>query len=165
MTEATGHLSRSFSFDTPGDERSIPYVWIRMANAGATENLVSGNLPVDFHWGPNAIQNIAAVPAPPAVLDNNEHVDVTFDYIAGEAGGVRLFLVPLTAGAPSPHAATSGSVVYPAGSGSTANRSSSATRCLWALMASRSITTCPRPSSPAKTESLEPFSAKNRTQR
>jgi hypothetical protein len=114
----TGHLTRSFSFASSEDEHAIPWVWVRMANAAITETYVSVNLPVAYHWGPHAIRNIAYVPRPPAVLDNNESVDVTFDYVTTEAGGVRLFLTPLTDGVSSPGAGMSGSGLYPVGSGS-----------------------------------------------
>lgn len=114
----TGHLTRSFSFAGSSAEHAIPWVWIRMANAGITENLVSVNLPVAYHWGPHAIRNIACTPRPPAALDDNEVVNVTFDYVTTEAGGVRLFVTPLTDGVASPGAAMSGSALYPVGSGS-----------------------------------------------
>ncbi len=114
----TGHLTRSFRFSGSDAEHAIPWVWIRMANASITENLVSVNLPVAYHWGPHAIRNIAYVPRPPAVLDNGEHVDMTFDYVTTEAGGVRLFVAPLTDGVTSPGAGMSASALYPVGSGS-----------------------------------------------
>jgi hypothetical protein len=114
----TGHLTRSFSFASSDAEHAIPWVWVRMANVAITENLVSVNLPVAYHWGPHAIRNIAYAPRPPAVLDNGEHVDITFDYVTTAVSGARIWVLPLTDGDLSPSAGVSSSPLYPTGSGS-----------------------------------------------
>jgi len=118
LPAATGHMVRSFSFSGSAEEHAIPWVLIRMTNAAMTENLVTVNLPVDYHWGPNAIRNIACTPKPPAALDVGEHVGITFDYVTTAAAGVRVWATPLTDGNYSPNGAGNPSPLYPIGSGS-----------------------------------------------
>jgi hypothetical protein len=63
------------------------------------------------------ISNIQLSPPAPASLDFNQHVDISFDYETDEAGGVRIFARPFTAGSLTPNYAASGSPLYPVGSG------------------------------------------------
>ncbi len=53
----------------------------------------------------------------PSHLAFNQHVDVTIDYNVTEVGGVRIFVIPLTAGSLTPNSAMSGLALIPAGSG------------------------------------------------
>jgi len=90
-------------------------VMILMASVTPPATLLEAMVPVQYHWGPHAIRNIAYTPAPPAVLDDNiERVDATFDYVTSDPGGVRIFFRPYT-DAPCTY---SPSPLYPMGDGS-----------------------------------------------
>ncbi|MBN1559509.1 T9SS C-terminal target domain-containing protein, partial [candidate division KSB1 bacterium] len=60
------------------------------------------------------IANIQMPPSP-VTLQLGEHLNVSFDYFTTNAGGVRIFVRPVTNGAPSPDYGAHGSPLYPAG--------------------------------------------------
>lgn len=62
------------------------------------------------------ISNIQMPPSP-VTLQLGEQLNVTFDYFTANAGGVRIFVRPITNGAPSPGYGAHGSPLYPAGNG------------------------------------------------
>ncbi len=64
------------------------------------------------------ISNIQFSPPSPSSLTFNQNVEITFDYAADVAGGVRIFARPFTSGSLTPNYSASGSPIYPAGSGS-----------------------------------------------
>ncbi|MDZ7342776.1 MAG: T9SS type A sorting domain-containing protein [candidate division KSB1 bacterium] len=62
------------------------------------------------------ISNIQMPPSP-VTLQLGEQLHVTFDYFTTNAAGVRIFVRPITNGAPSPGYGAHGSPVYPSGNG------------------------------------------------
>lgn len=68
------------------------------------------------------VENISMSPVAPATLTLGTQITIGFQYTSNEAGGIRIFVRPMTAGALSGDYAASGSPVYSASSGSgTAN--------------------------------------------
>ena len=61
--------------------------------------------------------NIFLHPEPAALLYPGERVHLTYEYNAGEPGGVRIFARPYTNGSPTPAYAAHPSPLYPAGKG------------------------------------------------
>ncbi len=53
----------------------------------------------------------------PSFLPHGQHVEVSVDYNHADAGGARIFVVPLTGGGNTPGQGNSGSTVVPAGTG------------------------------------------------
>jgi len=78
----------------------------------------SFDVPLLVQYGPHAIQNIAFTPAAPAVLTPGEHLDMTFDYLTDEAGGVRIYGRAAYEGSPLFGMTSAGSPLYPAPAGS-----------------------------------------------
>ncbi|MBN1465740.1 hypothetical protein JXA02_08275, partial [candidate division KSB1 bacterium] len=60
------------------------------------------------------ITNIQMPPSP-VTLQLGQQLNVNFDYFTTNAGGVRIFVRPVTNGAPSPDYGAHGSPLYPAG--------------------------------------------------
>lgn len=96
---------------------------IRFAITDATPQqnpLATFFLPVHYLFtGPSsAVTSITLSPPNPNILHSNEFVNMSFNYITTEAGGVRIFVLPYSHGAVNPNAADSPSPLYPVGSGS-----------------------------------------------
>ena len=63
------------------------------------------------------VTQIALTPRTPNILKNNQTVAISFNYTTTEAGGVRVFTLPFSGNAPTPHYAVNASPLYPVGSG------------------------------------------------
>jgi hypothetical protein len=68
--------------------------------------------------GDHLVTNVRLSPDTPNVIRDNQNVNLTFDYITNQVGGVRIFVRPFTDGAESPNYAAHPSPLYPTGSGS-----------------------------------------------
>ena len=90
----------------------------QMWNADRTLLLMQFFMPVRYLYGPHAVQNISLNPTPVASLLHEENVEVTFDYVTSEAGGVRIQVLPFTDGALTESYLASASPLYAADSGS-----------------------------------------------
>ena len=66
----------------------------------------------------NSISNIQLSPPSPTSLVFDERVNITFDYVTNEAGGVRIFIRPFSNGLLTTNYAAHPSPIYPVGSGS-----------------------------------------------
>jgi hypothetical protein len=95
----------------------VDQVRFQIKNADSSVVLREIFVPVEYHFG-NSITNIAMAPPSPATLATNDYVNVTFDYAAAEAGGVRIWAQPFTNGSLTPNQSISGSPLHPAGHGS-----------------------------------------------
>ncbi len=115
LLPVSGHLERSFRMVR--NEYHINGVRFLMENHDRTAQLLDLTIPVEYHYGPSAIRNVVFVPASPAVLDNSERVDVTYDYVVAEAGGARMQPLPYSWAATTPFYAVNPSPLYAAGSG------------------------------------------------
>ena len=116
----TGSGSGSGFFRINSGNVVVDQIRLQMFNADLSELLFETFLPVHFAFtnADDPVYNVAFSPATPNILRNNDQVDITFDYITDEPGGVRIFTLPFTDGEPTPHYAVNGSPVYPAPSGS-----------------------------------------------
>jgi len=119
LTDLEGHLTRWFNF--PAGDHDVSYILIRIADGDTHATLFSVNLPVVYRWGEQGMRDFVCDIVPPAVLDADERVYVTNEYTTTAAGGVRVFLLPYSDGAPSPNYAVSGSPLYPVGTGTATN--------------------------------------------
>ena len=113
----SGHAVREFEMLPAAGEGGIAHVVLLMADATNTTNLMQVGIPVDYAYGPKAINNVVYHPAPPAVLDPGEFVQTSFDYVTDEPAGVRMYNTPWTYEAASTGYGINPSAVY-AGSGS-----------------------------------------------
>lgn len=75
-------------------------------------------VPVDFHYGPHAIQNHEFIPASPAILSNDEPLNMTYDYLTDLGEGVRIFCRPAYDGELLFGISSAGSPLHPAPTGS-----------------------------------------------
>ncbi len=108
----SGHLVREFRMLPDTGEGQFKFVRVLMNDSATTANLLEVFIPVDYPYGPNAIQNVKFSPAAPAVLDHDERVDITFDYVTNDPAGVRVYNHPYSYGGIVPPYAVSGSILY-----------------------------------------------------
>lgn len=117
LLSVSGHVTRSFQLGT--GTQDVAYVRFLMDNHDSSARLLDVTVPVSYHYAANTIRNVVFTPASPAVLDLNEHVDMTYDYVVAQPGGARLQPLPYSwSGVATPYAVNT-SAVYPVGSGST----------------------------------------------
>ncbi|MHC4643018.1 MAG: right-handed parallel beta-helix repeat-containing protein, partial [Planctomycetota bacterium] len=95
----------------------VDQVRFQIKNADSSVVLREIFVPVEYHYG-NSITNINLVPPSPATLMPNDPVNITFDYAAGDAGGVRIWTQPFSNGSLTPGQVFAGSPILPAGHGS-----------------------------------------------
>ena len=106
-------------FTVMAGENTVDQIRFQMMNANMSALLLEVFIPVDYHFSdPHAIFNIQMTPPSPAALALSEHVDITFDYVTDEAGGVRIFVTAFTDGVLNPGQGVNPSPVYPIGGGS-----------------------------------------------
>jgi hypothetical protein len=101
---------------TSGDA-DVDAIRFRMYTSDYSTLLLELFVPVAYAFRVASAYNIQFTPAWPAGLRFGEHANVTFEYQATEAGGVRIFPLPLTNGSYTAHWGASSSPLYPAGSG------------------------------------------------
>jgi len=75
------------------------------------------DVPVKYHWAPHAVQAPVFSPPAPAILSNGEHLEMDFDYVTDDGGGVRIFARPAYDFEPLFGISSAGSPNYPAPSG------------------------------------------------
>lgn len=115
-----GSGSGSAYFTVTAGETTVDQVRFQVYNADQSALLTEFFLPADFHFSASgtSITDIKTSVPSPASLAYNQRVDVTFNYSTSEAGGVRVFVRPMTNGMPTPGYSAESSPLYPAGSGS-----------------------------------------------
>lgn len=117
LLSASGHVTRNFQI-TAGTH-DVAYIRFVMDNHDSSARLLSVAVPVAYHYEANTIRNVVFTPASPAVLDFNEHVSATYDYVVAVPGGARLQPLPYSWAGVAASYIVNPSVVYPVGSGST----------------------------------------------
>jgi len=95
----------------------VDHVRFQIYNHDQSELLLTLFEPVNYTYG-HSVHNVTTYPPSPATMKWDHYVDLEFDYFTCEAGGVRIFVLPYTDGAPTPGYAGSGSILYPEGTGS-----------------------------------------------
>jgi hypothetical protein len=114
-----GSSSSSFTFDS--GTREVANIKVSLLSADLGQTYVEVLLPVSIAYGPHAISNMTLTPAPPAALTHGERTYIDFDYATTQAGGVRVYHVPLSGGEPIPVVALSDSPLYGATVGTGTN--------------------------------------------
>jgi hypothetical protein len=117
-TSATGKGSGWFTIKS--GTVAVDEISIKMTNTSQTATLFEAFVPVYYLFSDagNIVTNITLRPDTPDSLKFNQNVDIAFNYVARQPGGVRVFFRPYTNGALTPNYGAHGSGVYPAGSGS-----------------------------------------------
>ncbi len=67
--------------------------------------------------GDHLVTNISLSPDSPNIFRTNQDINLTFDYITNQVGGVRIWVRPFTNGALTPNYTAHASQLYPLGSG------------------------------------------------
>lgn len=111
----SGNASGHFTITT-GDE-IVTQARFRMTNDDQSQILLEFLMPVYYHFAAHSISNIKFNPPSPTAMLFNQHVDVAFDYVTIEAGGVRIFARPFSGGSLTPNYAAHASGLFPAGVG------------------------------------------------
>jgi hypothetical protein len=98
---------------------TVTKVRLTMWNANQTKLLFKALVPVNYQFKrpANIAYSIQLAPRTPNILKFGENVSLTFKYTTNEAGGVRIWARPFSAGALTPNYAAHGSPLYPVGSG------------------------------------------------
>ncbi|MCP4406927.1 MAG: PASTA domain-containing protein [Gammaproteobacteria bacterium] len=112
-----GKVTREFSDTIPkGDVIRTDPAHDTMVDQGSTVDIVVSKDPPPPPT--HKIENIVFSPVSPASLNNEQRVNITFNYRTDEPGGVRIFALPFTSGAGTSNFAVCGSPLYPTGEGS-----------------------------------------------
>jgi hypothetical protein len=98
-------------------EVTVDHIRFQMLDAAQTTVLLEFQVPCHFEFKAGSVYNITFQPDWPCAQPHDEWVDTYFEYQTNVAGGVRIFVLPYTGGAPTPGYAVSGSPLYPAGTG------------------------------------------------
>jgi hypothetical protein len=115
---ATGTGSGTGYFTISSGNAVVDHIRLQMYNSDQSQLLLEFSIPVDFLYAAHAIKNIVLTPEPPRCMLFNEDVNISFDYITTEAGGVRIFVRPCSGGNLTPGYGAHGSPLYPTGAGS-----------------------------------------------
>ncbi len=117
-TSATG--SGTGWFTITSGTTVVDEIRIQMWDANQTTLLFETFIPVYYLYSDQVdmVTHIALSPDTPDVLKFDQNVNLTFNYITRQPGGVRIWARPFTNGALTPNYAAHGSPLYPTGSGS-----------------------------------------------
>ncbi len=113
-----GSGSTSRYFGVHAGEQPVNQTRVIVRNEDQSETLAEFFIPVNYLWAAHAINNIQLVPDRPAILDNDEVLDIAFDYQTSHSGDVRIFPRPFNNGSLAPGYNAQGSPAYPPGDGS-----------------------------------------------
>jgi hypothetical protein len=116
LLSVSGHVTRSFQLSA--GTQDVAFVRFLMDNHDSSVRVLNVAVPVDYHYAAHTIRNVVFTPASPAVLDFNEHVDLTYDYVNAQAGSGRIQPLPYSWAGVASSYVVNGSPLYPAGSGS-----------------------------------------------
>ena len=116
-TSATGTGTGWFTIST--GTTVVDQIRIQMWNSTQTTLLFETFIPVYYLYSDqvNMVTDITLSPDTPNVLHFNDNVNLTFNYITRQPGGVRIWARPITNGALTPNYAAHGSPLYPTGGG------------------------------------------------
>ncbi len=103
---------------THGPEVTVDQIRFTMKDLTQTTVLLEFYVPCHYEFKAGSVYNITFDPAWPCARLHDERVYTYFDYQTDVPGGVRIFILPYTNGAPTPAYAVSGSPLYAPGAGS-----------------------------------------------
>jgi len=112
LSPVTGHATRVISFPPVTGEGEVAFVRLTMASSDHLVNLQEVDIPVSYSYGPNAVYGVTFYPASPAVLDNGEQVQTSFNYLTNEAAGIRIYGQPYSYAGKTPNYGISPSPLY-----------------------------------------------------
>ena len=107
----------SGDFQITAENIIVDQLRFKMTNADQSQQLLEFFVPVYYPYSPHKITNIELKPTAPAYLTSEHNVEIKFNYLANEPGGVRIFARPFSAGSLTPNYGAHGSPLYPSGSG------------------------------------------------
>ena len=99
------------------DNIIIDRLRFKITNADQSQDLLEFFIPVYYPYSLHRISNIVLKPTAPAYLTSGHDVEIKFDYLANQPGGVRIFARPYTAASLTPNYGAHGSPLYSSGSG------------------------------------------------
>jgi hypothetical protein len=111
----TGSGTGYFNIGTEGVV--VDHVRFQMFNADQSQLLMEFWVPVEYHISAHTIYDIQFTPPSPTSMRINENVNANFKYKTNLAGGVMIFVRPLTNGGLTPGYSAHGSPLHPVGSG------------------------------------------------
>ncbi len=109
---SVGRTSRVYQGETDVDGMRF---WVMDSENNV---LLMYTVPVDYHWAPHAVQDPVFSPASPAILSNDENLNMTFDYVTSQVEDVLVFVRPAYDFDPMFGITSSGSAFYPPPDGS-----------------------------------------------
>lgn len=113
----SGSGSDYFTITIP-PEVTVDAIRFRMTNVDQSVVLLEFTVPCHYEFKAGSVCNITFDPPWPCARLHDELVYTYFNYHTDVPGGVRIFVLPYTNGAPTPNFGVSGSPLYPAGTGS-----------------------------------------------
>jgi hypothetical protein len=113
----TGNGNGNGWFTIMAGNALVDRLQFRMTNADQSQELLKFFVPVLFPYSAHKITNISFAPSAPAYLTSGHNVDIKFNYLTSQSGGVRIFARPFSQGALTPGYGAHGSPLYPTGSG------------------------------------------------
>lgn len=113
----TGTGSGTGFFTIDAGDFIVDHIRFQMLNADQSLKLLEFFVPVHYHYAANSVSNVKFNPIEPAALLHSQEVNLTFDYVTDQAGGVRIFARPISSGGLTPNYASHGSPLYPVGVG------------------------------------------------
>ncbi|MCI0512868.1 hypothetical protein L0128_06620, partial [candidate division KSB1 bacterium] len=113
----TGSGNGTGYFTITAGDQIVTHVWIHMTNDSQSQTLLELFVPVHYHFAGHSISNIKLNPETPTAMLFNQNVNIAFDYVTVEAGGVRIFARPFSGGSLTPNYAAHGSSLFPMGIG------------------------------------------------
>lgn len=115
---ATGSGTSTAMFNlSAGTNVHIDQLRIRMYNDDQSELLLEAFVAVNYTVNTNSVSITNLNPATPGYLLLNQYVNLSFNYNTLEAGGARIFFMPMTEGDETPHYEGTGSPIYAPGGG------------------------------------------------
>jgi hypothetical protein len=113
----TGSGNGTGDFTITTGNQIVTHVRIHMTNESQSQTLLELLIPVQYHFAAHSISNIKLNPETPTAMLFNQNVNVAFDYVTAEPGGVLIFARPFSGGNLTPNYAAHASGLYPVGIG------------------------------------------------
>ena len=117
LPPGSGSSTQWFTITNP-PEVTVDQIRFEMKNADQSVVLLEFMVPCHYEFKSGSVCNITFDPPWPCARLHDERVYTYFNYHTDVPGGVRIFVLPYTNGAPTPDYAVSGSPLYPTGTGS-----------------------------------------------
>ena len=114
----TGNGNGTGWFNIGSGNAIVDQLQFKMTNADQSQELLKFFVPVLYPYSSHKITNITFKPTAPAYLTSGHNVNIKFNYLANQPGGVRIFARPFSLGTATPGYGAHGSPLYPTGSGS-----------------------------------------------